>query len=151
VDVVAISIAKADLGNEFANLIPPALKVKNFKRVMRFTLGLWLLTRRSGVRRWPDGHVTIASAGTVPVALAGGRALLAEVAHHGARHLPPTFPDRLATAAAALAGVGLHRCAGALAALAPALGPADGAAIVRAWTDAQIRLLATEEQVSPDH
>jgi hypothetical protein len=79
-------------------------------------------------------------------ALDDGLTLLAEVAHRGARHLPPSFPDRLLTAARTLDRVGLRRCGGDLARLAGLLGPDPGAATVDAWCDAQIRLLATADQ-----
>ncbi|MEU5940448.1 hypothetical protein ABZ807_14940 [Micromonospora sp. NPDC047548] len=81
----------------------------------------------------------------VDAALRAGLGLLAQAAHGGLRHLPTGFADRLRAAGATLGGVGLDRCGAALGSFAATLGPAPGQEAVRAWVDAQIRLLATAE------
>ncbi|SBT39782.1 hypothetical protein [Micromonospora auratinigra] len=81
----------------------------------------------------------------VAAALRAGSALLAQAAHRGLRQLPAGFRDRLRAAGAGLARVGLDRCGAALTDLAGALGADPGDAAVRAWVDAQIRLLVTAE------
>ncbi|MFG2054638.1 hypothetical protein ACGFI9_11475 [Micromonospora sp. NPDC048930] len=81
----------------------------------------------------------------VTAALRAASALLAQAAHSGLRHLPAGFRDRLRSAAERLARVGLDRCGNALIDLAGALGADPGDAAVRAWVDAQIRLLVTAE------
>ncbi|MGW4152985.1 hypothetical protein ACWEDF_07510, partial [Micromonospora chersina] len=78
-------------------------------------------------------------------ALRAGSALLAQAAHAGLRQLPGGFRDRLRETGAGLARVGLDRCGAALTDLAGALGADPGDAAVRAWVDAQIRLLVTAE------
>ncbi|WP_433085938.1 hypothetical protein ACQP1P_11880 [Dactylosporangium sp. CA-052675] len=72
-------------------------------------------------------------------------ATLAEMPHRGLRHLPPGFGDRLRKAGDGLNRVGLHRAAAALETLRDALGPEPGAAVVRAWVDAHLRLTVTAE------
>ncbi|MEV4568564.1 SWIM zinc finger family protein [Nonomuraea sp. NPDC049419] len=61
------------------------------------------------------------------------RALLAEAAHHGLAHLPPTYDDRLATAARRLTTFGLHRISGAVTAFATETAE-------QTWIDAYLRL-----------
>ncbi|MEU0156516.1 hypothetical protein [Micromonospora fulviviridis] len=78
-------------------------------------------------------------------ALRTASALLAQAAHTGLRQLPGGFRDRLRDAGAGLARLGLDRCGAALTGLAGALGADPGDAAVRAWVDAQIRLLVTAE------
>ncbi|MEU9739317.1 hypothetical protein AB0E12_09010 [Micromonospora chersina] len=95
-----------------------------------------------------DGELTGAVADPpdpVAGALRAGSALLAQAAHAGLRQLPGGFRDRLREAGAGLARVGLDRCGAALTDLAGALGADPGDAAVRAWVDAQIRLLVTAE------
>ncbi|MEV0731830.1 hypothetical protein [Polymorphospora sp. NPDC050346] len=71
--------------------------------------------------------------------------LLAELAHRGVRHLPPTFPQRLRAAGRVLAGVGLRRSADAVEEVAAGLG-VDPAAVSGPWVDAQIRLSVTADR-----
>ncbi|NUW36001.1 hypothetical protein HTZ77_31965 [Nonomuraea sp. SMC257] len=73
-------------------------------------------------------------------ALVDTRALLAEAAHHGLSHLPPTYGDRLAAAARRLTVLGLHRMAGAVTAFAAARTHDSGEEAERAWIDAYLRL-----------
>ncbi|NUW42552.1 hypothetical protein [Nonomuraea rhodomycinica] len=73
-------------------------------------------------------------------ALVDTRALLAEAAHHGTSHLPPTYDDRLAAAARRLTVLGLHRVAGAVTAFAAARTSDRGEEVERAWVDAYLRL-----------
>lgn len=83
--------------------------------------------------------------GPIETAVQAALSLLAEVAHLGLRHLPPTFPSRLTAAADALVTVGLPaagRCVGEVAAV---LGPDPDGAAVAAWVAAQIRLTVTDE------
>ncbi|MFC7617148.1 hypothetical protein ACFQV2_30725 [Actinokineospora soli] len=89
----------------------------------------------------------LAPAGAAALAVAGAPAsdpvsdalaVLAEAAHRGLRHLPPTYPDRVDRAADALTGVGLARCAAVL----REWGGTDRAG---AWVDAAIRLLTAAE------
>ncbi|MEH0982953.1 hypothetical protein [Micromonospora sp. CPCC 205556] len=96
------------------------------------------------------GDGALAGADTEPpdpvdAALREGLGLLAQAAHAGLRHLPGGFPDRLRASGAALATAGLDRCGAALRVLAGTLGPAPGDAAVRAWVDAQLRLLVAAE------
>lgn len=77
--------------------------------------------------------------GPLAAALLGARGLLAEAAHHGLAHLPPTYGDRLAAAARRLAGVGLHRVAGAVTAFASVRSD-PGEAAEQAWVDAYLRV-----------
>ncbi len=69
--------------------------------------------------------------------------LLAELAHRGGRHLPPTYADRLRECAATLTTIGLERCGHALADLARACGTDD--LLINAWIDAQIRLMVAAD------
>jgi hypothetical protein len=71
--------------------------------------------------------------------------LLAEMAHRGARHLPPSFGTRLDTTAARLDSAGLGRCATDLRGLSRTLGPDPQRAAFDAWADAAIRLITTAE------
>jgi hypothetical protein len=71
--------------------------------------------------------------------------LLAELAHRGARHLPPSFESRLTTTADRLDTAGLGRCAADLRGLRRTLGPDPGRAAFDAWADAAIRLITTAE------
>ncbi len=64
--------------------------------------------------------------------------LLAEAAHRGLAHLPPTYPDRVRQTADALAGVGLSRCAEALKAW-------GGGQDTTSWVDAHIRMTTTAD------
>ncbi|MEV7807568.1 hypothetical protein AB0O28_31930 [Microbispora sp. NPDC088329] len=73
-------------------------------------------------------------------ALIDTRGLLAEVAHHGLSHLPPTYDDRLAAAARRLTVLGLHRVAQAVTAFAAARARDFDEAVERAWVDAYLRL-----------
>jgi hypothetical protein len=79
----------------------------------------------------------------VGLALDQALRLLAELAHRGGRHLPPTYPDRLRECAAILATIGLERCGHALADLARACGTED--LLINAWIDAQIRLMVAAD------
>jgi hypothetical protein len=74
----------------------------------------------------------------IGLALDNALSLLAELAHRGARHLPPSYTDRLHTCAATLSTLGLERCGRALADLARARGADE--LLINAWIDAQIRL-----------
>jgi len=78
-------------------------------------------------------------------ALQTALALLAEIAHRGAHHLPPTFPTRLEAVARALHTAGLTRGADDLRTLIRTLAPAPGQAAFDAWADAAIRLITTAE------
>ncbi|MGA4987608.1 hypothetical protein [Nonomuraea bangladeshensis] len=71
-------------------------------------------------------------------ALTHARALLAEAAHHGLSHLPPTYDTRLDAAAHRLTALGLHRVAATLTAFASArtTGSAEAAGT---WADAYLR------------
>lgn len=82
---------------------------------------------------------------TVAAALDGALAVVAEAAHRGLAHVPPTFADRLRAAAAQLARVGLRRTSDAVIRLAATLGPDPGQRAVDAWVDAELRLLVTAE------
>jgi hypothetical protein len=80
----------------------------------------------------------IGYADEIGLALDSALRLLAELAHLGGRHLPPTYADRLRECAATLTRIGLERCGHALEELARACGTEDR--LVNAWIDAQIRL-----------
>ncbi|MEV4474120.1 SWIM zinc finger family protein [Nonomuraea sp. NPDC049504] len=71
--------------------------------------------------------------GPLTAVLTDARALLAEAAHHGLARLPPTYDDRLATAARRLTTLGLHRIAGAVTAFATE-------PVEQTWVDAYLRL-----------
>ncbi|MDR8412043.1 hypothetical protein MTP10_25315 [Nonomuraea sp. 3-1Str] len=73
-------------------------------------------------------------------ALIDTRGLLAEVAHHGLSHLPPTYDDRLAAAAQRLTVLGLHRIAQAVTAFAATRTHDSDEAVEQAWIDAYLRL-----------
>ncbi|MBE3015218.1 hypothetical protein IL992_39545 [Microbispora sp. NEAU-D428] len=73
-------------------------------------------------------------------ALIDTRGLLAEAAHHGLSHLPPTYDDRLAAAAQRLTVLGLHRVAKAVTAFAAARTHGSDEAVEQAWIDAYLRL-----------
>ncbi|MEV6984170.1 hypothetical protein AB0M95_23350 [Sphaerisporangium sp. NPDC051017] len=73
-------------------------------------------------------------------ALIDTRGLLAEVAHRGLSHLPPTYDARLATAAQRLTVLGLHRIAQAVTAFAAMRTHDSDEAIEQAWIDAYLRL-----------
>ncbi|MEV0146458.1 MULTISPECIES: hypothetical protein [unclassified Nonomuraea] len=73
-------------------------------------------------------------------ALIDTRGLLAEVAHHGLSHLPPTYDDRLAAAARRLTVLGLHRIAQAVTAFAATRTHGSDEAAEQAWIDAYLRL-----------
>ncbi|MFG3441973.1 hypothetical protein ACGF0J_32410 [Nonomuraea sp. NPDC047897] len=68
------------------------------------------------------------------------RGLLAEAAHHGLSHLPPTYDARLDTAARRLTTLGLHRIAQAVTAFAAARFQDSGEAVEQTWIDAYLRL-----------
>jgi hypothetical protein len=72
-------------------------------------------------------------------------ALLAEVAHRGLVHAPPTMGQRLRQAADRLARVGLRRAADATTVLAGLLGPDPGERAVQAWVDAFLRVSLSAE------
>ncbi|MEU6797634.1 hypothetical protein ABZ907_38575 [Nonomuraea wenchangensis] len=72
-------------------------------------------------------------------ALTHARGLLAEVAHHGLSHLPPTYDARLDAAAHRLAALGLHRVAAAVTAFASAHTTGSAEATERTWADAYLR------------
>jgi hypothetical protein len=88
---------------------------------------------------------TRATADPVGAALESALGLTAEAAHRGLRQLSPSFPERLGEAVRALDAVRLSRCAESLRAVAASLGPDPGADTVRAWADAEIRLVTTAE------
>ncbi|MEN3540306.1 hypothetical protein AAH991_34710 [Microbispora sp. ZYX-F-249] len=73
-------------------------------------------------------------------ALIDTRDLLAEVAHHGLSHLPPSYDDRLAAAAERLTMLGLHRMAQAVTAFAARRTHDSEEAAEQAWIDAYLRL-----------
>ncbi|WP_433381447.1 hypothetical protein ACQPZX_17120 [Actinoplanes sp. CA-142083] len=73
-------------------------------------------------------------------ALEEALALLAEIAHRGLVHTPPTMAGRLRQAADRLGQVGLRRAADATTRLAALLGPDPGEEAVAAWVDAYLRL-----------
>ncbi|GGN45144.1 hypothetical protein FHR83_008288 [Actinoplanes campanulatus] len=73
-------------------------------------------------------------------AVAVARDVLAEAAHSGLAHLPGAHTDRLRSARAALARVGLHRVAASLDEMVARLGPDPGAEATRAWVDAYLRV-----------
>ncbi|PRX52638.1 hypothetical protein B0I32_13135 [Nonomuraea fuscirosea] len=68
------------------------------------------------------------------------RALLAEAAHHGLSHLPPTYDARLGTAARRLTTLGLHRIAQAVTAFATSRSKDLDSAVEQTWIDAYLRL-----------
>lgn len=70
------------------------------------------------------------------VALDSATEVLAEAAHRGLRHLPPTYQNRVTDAARSLERVGLRKAAAALHAFT---------GTTETWIDAQIRLLTTSE------
>ncbi|MEV0627498.1 hypothetical protein [Nonomuraea wenchangensis] len=78
-------------------------------------------------------------------ALTHARALLAEAAHHGLSHLPPTYDTRLAAAAHRLTALGLHRVAATVTAFAAARAADSAEAVERTWVDAYLRLDAALE------
>ncbi|SEU25063.1 hypothetical protein [Nonomuraea wenchangensis] len=78
-------------------------------------------------------------------ALTHARALLAEAAHHGLSHLPPTYDARLDAAAHRLTALGLHRVAAAVTAFAAARAAGSAEAAERTWVDAYLRLDAALE------
>ncbi|GIJ44162.1 hypothetical protein Val02_10480 [Virgisporangium aliadipatigenens] len=71
-------------------------------------------------------------------ALLSAGSLLADVAHHGLTHLPPSVAERAGRAAEDLAAVGLRRVAAALTAFRQRLG--DDEPPVREWVDAHLRV-----------
>jgi hypothetical protein len=71
-------------------------------------------------------------------ALLTAGSLLADVAHHGLTHLPPSIADRAERAAVGLDAVGLRRVAAAVRAFRAGLG--DDEPPVRAWVDARLRV-----------
>jgi hypothetical protein len=71
--------------------------------------------------------------------------LLAEVAHQGLLHTPPTMPTRLRATADRLGTLGLRRAAEAVRAVAALLGPDPGPAAESAWVDAYLRVLLSAE------
>ncbi len=73
-------------------------------------------------------------------AVAMAREVLAEAAHSGLAHLPPSYPDRLDRARAGLARTGLHRVAAALGELSARLSPDPGRETAEAWADAYLRV-----------
>ncbi|GGN89245.1 hypothetical protein GCM10010112_73570 [Actinoplanes lobatus] len=73
-------------------------------------------------------------------AVAAARDVLAEAAHSGLAHLPGAHTDRLRSARAALARVGLHRVASSLDEVVARLGPDPGAEATWAWVDAYLRV-----------
>ncbi|MFC4062854.1 hypothetical protein ACFOWE_31570 [Planomonospora corallina] len=90
-----------------------------------------------------SGGLAAADAGPrepLPAALADARDLLAEAAHRGLSHLPPTYGDRLAAAARRLAALGLHRVAQAVTAFAATPAGGRDQAAEQAWVDAYLRL-----------
>jgi len=72
-------------------------------------------------------------------------ALLAEVAHRGLLHAPPTMGARLRATADRLMSLGLRRAADATGALAGLLGPDPGEAAIAAWVDAYLRVSVSAE------
>jgi len=72
--------------------------------------------------------------------------LLAEVAHRGLLHAPPTMPQRLRQAAGSLARAGLRRAGEEATTLAALLGPDPGEEAVTAWADAYLRLSVAAER-----
>ena len=77
--------------------------------------------------------------------LAEALSLLAEVAHRGLLHTPPTMPGRLRAAADQLRGLGLRRAAESVTTLAARLGPDPDTAATSAWVDAHLRLQLSAE------
>ncbi|MGN9845210.1 hypothetical protein ACTMTI_44520 [Nonomuraea sp. H19] len=75
-----------------------------------------------------------------PGALIEARDLLAEAAHRGLCHLPPTYDARLADAAQWSTALGLHRVAQAVTAFAATLTRDRAEAMERTWADAFLRL-----------
>ncbi|MEU0567188.1 hypothetical protein ABZ297_17620 [Nonomuraea sp. NPDC005983] len=75
-------------------------------------------------------------------ALIDTRGLLAEVAHHGLSHLPPTYDDRLAAEAQRLTVLGLQRIAQAVTAFAATRPHDSDEAVEQAWIDAYLRVEA---------
>lgn len=73
-------------------------------------------------------------------ALIDTRGLLAEAAHHGLSHLPPTYGARLDTAARRLTGLGLHRIAQSVTAFAAARSQDSDETAEQTWIDAYLRL-----------
>ncbi|GIE82868.1 hypothetical protein Aph02nite_88180 [Actinoplanes philippinensis] len=90
----------------------------------------------AGVEVWDsdDGTDVLAEA------VAAARDLLAEAAHSGLAHLPPTFAARLSSTRGLLARVGLHRVASALDEVSAKLSPDPGIDAANAWADAYLRV-----------
>jgi hypothetical protein len=87
----------------------------------------------------PADTAALHPSGTAPAdPLSDALTLLAEAAHRGIGHLPPTYPDRVRDTADALAGIGLSRCAEALTSW-------GGGPEVTRWVDAHIRLSTTAD------
>jgi len=99
------------------------------------------LAPATGTRNTDNGSTTHAD--DVGLALDSALRLLAELAHRGGRHLPPTYADRLRERAATLATISLECCGHALADLARACGTED--ILINAWIDAQIRLMVAAD------
>ncbi|GIF25657.1 hypothetical protein BJ973_003935 [Actinoplanes tereljensis] len=99
----------------------------------------------------PAGHGTgpprpaDAAADPLGHALDEALTLLAEVAHRGLLHTPPTMPGRLRAAADHLGRAGLRRAAESTKVLADRLGPDPGDEAANAWVDAYLRVSVTSE------
>lgn len=78
-------------------------------------------------------------------ALTEGLTVCADAAHRGLRHVPPATRTRIGRAAGALRATGLTLTGALLDDLAVALDGDDPQRMVRAWVDAQIRLLTAME------
>lgn len=78
-------------------------------------------------------------------ALDAALAACADAAHHGLAQVSPGLRARIERAASDLEKQGLRAAAAKVAELAAALAGDDSARLVRAWTDAQIRLITTAE------
>lgn len=105
----------------------------------------------------PDLVAPTASALAPVVATAAGDALeavvlaglrvTAEVAHHGWRHLPPSWAERSRRAGDALRGAGLRAAGDAVAGLPGGLAGGQPRDVLDRWADVHLRLLVTAEQV----
>lgn len=101
------------------------------------------LASRDGSQDLGDGSPPVPD--PLTAAIESAFEVLAEMAHRGARHLPPTYADRLETTARRLDSAGLGRCAADVRELSRMLGPDPGRAAFEAWADAAIRLITMGE------
>ena len=93
----------------------------------------------------PPGEPVGPALDALDVALDEAATLVAEIAHRGLHHTPPTMPTRLRAAGGALRAVGLHRASDDVTALAALLGPDPGPEAVESWVNAYLRITFAAE------